>query len=532
MNFPPSSARLAVVGLIGTAIFLLEPDCAEARWAVNKISDERFADVAASTALGRTPFALYGNTIQGFVSRSYTTFDKVGGARQVSIEQRQSGADGSDLFEMWEDSGAWKSRDLKFHVSFDGVGIAAIPGMSKLVLDYEYGPLIEIEFVPAELSRRSWHSSKKPGGKAQRWPRGSIQRLGSNKLLQSRSGQGTYMVNVSTTAWQSSLSVMPLTFDVAQELTVLAYGDARGDGNSRYYAMDNQLQTRVYEVEERRSGPWHVTQELPGIPGWQIVQLVLGDARGDKRQRLYTAGPRGLWEYEWDGTIFKPSEIKAKIAPLIGRTSGLVIGQFHSDELPRLYLVNGDRLIEYTHSSNGWRAASSTLGIGLLGSLVKVEPENLPPRLFVMGYDSGLYELSWKEESPIAVVPFIARGLPQEEGVAIADILRNRIVQNGECKVLERERMHEILAEHNLQQSSAVDVKTALPIGRLLKASSIIGGSLGKLDDQHIATVSILSVRTGAVQETAYKQWEDDSEFQDVIDELAKSACKSAESEK
>lgn len=524
LNFETSeSIRPCLQWLIVSAIFIFAPDQARGSWIATKISDERFAEVVASTALGRQPFGLYGITMKGFIKRSYTTFDGPDGIIQMNNEQRHA-TGGADIYEIWEGSDSWKVRYLSLGGPVDGTGIAVIPGLRRLVADYSDGTLAATEFDPIRLEAKRSLFTRKPRPGSERWPRGSILRPQANELLQGRAGL-TYKVTISSSA---RLEATPVAFDVDQDLAVVAYGDLRGKGASRFYAMDNQVETRIYEVEERPSGPWHVTQRLPGVAKWQANHLVLGDVRGDRVPRLYTAGPRGAWEYEWDGAAFSAAEIKTKLPPLIGRTTGLLIGRFRPDKIQRLYQANGDLLIEYTHERNLWRAEAIPLRIGLLGSLLKVELVGRAPRLFVMGYDTGLYELTWKEENPIAVMPFVARGLPAEEGNAIADIIRNRVVRIGNCPVLERERMNEILAEHKFQHSGAVDIATALPIGRLLNAGALVGGSLGKVDDQHIATVMILSVKTGAILRTEYRQWEDDSMLQGIVEELADVICKAS----
>lgn len=524
LNFGASpSIRARARLFIISGIFIFTPVQARCSWNAVKISDERFAEIVASTALGRQPFALYGITMKGFIKRSYTTYDRPDGIMQMNNEQRHAHG-GAGIYEIREGSDSWEVRYLSLGGPIDGAGIAVIPGLRRLVADYSDGTLAATEFDPILADAKGSLFARKPGPGVERWPRGSILRPQANELLQSRAGL-TYRVTISPSA---RLEATPVTFDIAKDLAVVAYGDPRGEGTDRFYAMDNDVETGIYEVEERKSGPWHVTHRLPGVARWQANHLVLGDVRGDRVPRLYAAGPRGVWEYAWDGTSFRAVEIKAKLPPLIGKTTGLLIGSFRPDKKQRLYQANGELLIEYTHMGDRWRAEAIQLGFGLLGPLLKAEAVDRAPRLFAMGYDTGLYELTWKEENPIAVMPFVARGLPAEEGNAMADIIRNRVVRNGNCPVLERERMDEILAEHKLQRSGAVDINTALPIGRLLNAGSLVGGSLGKMDNQHFATVAILSVKTGAILRTEYRQWEDDSMLQDIVEELADVICKAS----
>lgn len=66
----------------------------------------------------------------------------------------------------------------------------------------------------------------------------------------------------------------------------------------------------------------------------------------------------------------------------------------------------------------------------------------------------------------------------EQLGAAAADELMTQLVKSGEFTVIERERLHTILAEQQLGMSGAVNPSTATRIGELLGVQVILTGSI------------------------------------------------------
>ena len=63
-------------------------------------------------------------------------------------------------------------------------------------------------------------------------------------------------------------------------------------------------------------------------------------------------------------------------------------------------------------------------------------------------------------------------------GKGIADLMVERLVNDGVFSVIERKALDKILAEQNFSNSDRVDANSAAKIGRLLGVDAIIKGSI------------------------------------------------------
>jgi curli biogenesis system outer membrane secretion channel CsgG len=88
----------------------------------------------------------------------------------------------------------------------------------------------------------------------------------------------------------------------------------------------------------------------------------------------------------------------------------------------------------------------------------------------------------------IAVLDFSTHGLTSdwygsfEPGVALSDLLTDRMVNDGRFNVLERSHLSSALDEHQLAASGEVDPETAIRAGHLVGARYLITGNILQLD--------------------------------------------------
>jgi curli biogenesis system outer membrane secretion channel CsgG len=71
-------------------------------------------------------------------------------------------------------------------------------------------------------------------------------------------------------------------------------------------------------------------------------------------------------------------------------------------------------------------------------------------------------------------------GSDQDVGKGVADLLVQKLVQDGKYRVIERKQLDKILAEQNFSNSDRADPSTAAKIGRVLGVDAIIVGSITK----------------------------------------------------
>jgi hypothetical protein len=86
--------------------------------------------------------------------------------------------------------------------------------------------------------------------------------------------------------------------------------------------------------------------------------------------------------------------------------------------------------------------------------------------------------LQLAERLSISVIPFEQKGAVSEASVAFQDNLIAALVDRDRFRVLERDKLDLILQEQKLSRSDRIDRSTALRLGRLVAAQSIIPGSI------------------------------------------------------
>lgn len=106
-------------------------------------------------------------------------------------------------------------------------------------------------------------------------------------------------------------------------------------------------------------------------------------------------------------------------------------------------------------------------------------------------------------QPPIAVLDFSTRGLTSdwwgsfEPGVALSDLLTDRMVNDGRFNVLDRSHLSSTLQEHQLGASGEVDPTTAITAGRLVGARYLITGNIIQLDQTGASGASAGSLLPG-----------------------------------
>jgi curli biogenesis system outer membrane secretion channel CsgG len=88
----------------------------------------------------------------------------------------------------------------------------------------------------------------------------------------------------------------------------------------------------------------------------------------------------------------------------------------------------------------------------------------------------------------VAVLDFSTHGLTSdwygsfEPGVALSDLLTDRMVNDGRFNVLDRTHLSSTLGEHQLAASGEVDPQTAITAGRMVGARYLVTGNILQLD--------------------------------------------------
>jgi len=109
----------------------------------------------------------------------------------------------------------------------------------------------------------------------------------------------------------------------------------------------------------------------------------------------------------------------------------------------------------------------------------------------------------------VAVLKFDAKGFDPMQMDVLVSRFRVALNATGKFNVLEREKIKEILAEQNLQQSELAEGSgDNVQIGKILGVKEIITGDIGKVEDVYTINVRRISVETSEIVQTASADYE------------------------
>ena len=111
---------------------------------------------------------------------------------------------------------------------------------------------------------------------------------------------------------------------------------------------------------------------------------------------------------------------------------------------------------------------------------------------------SNLTAFTIKNET-IAVFDFIGNDVNTNTARTLSDRLRIELVKYNFINVLERNRIDAILEEQAIQMSGCVD-ECLVEVGKLLGATSIITGSIGKVGDYYTINARKINATTGKLE--------------------------------
>ena len=127
-----------------------------------------------------------------------------------------------------------------------------------------------------------------------------------------------------------------------------------------------------------------------------------------------------------------------------------------------------------------------------------------------------------KEKAVIAVADFENSGLEYHELSLIMDLYVESLLSTGAFRVLERKELLKVLREQELQLSDTGDSENAVKIGQLLNASLLATGSCGRLGDEYVISLKLLSAESGETVSSVKSSFDDPTEIPRHLDVLAR----------
>ncbi|OIO10123.1 MAG: hypothetical protein AUJ52_05020 [Elusimicrobia bacterium CG1_02_63_36] len=282
-----------------------------------------------------------------------------------------------------------------------------------------------------------------------------------------------------------------------------------GEAGERYH----------FVIEQDHRGKWKLTKLNIG-PFLTLARSISIPASDSNPPRMFTAPGAFLGETSWDEGRLRFDEI-GEIGNLW--SVGIAYGNFRRDGINRLYAADS----EWTETDSRWRREKLQTRNGLAFVVGGLKPASGKRAALIasIGRGPGLGELKWTAGPAIVVAPFIASGVSHADADGFSELIRQRITGIGNCRVLERERVDAIIAEHHLQNEDWTAPKSAVRLGELLGAGQVVVGSLGKLAGSYVASVNAVSVHDGVIDRVRVGHWNEAQAPEPVIDRLAAGIC-------
>ncbi|MBI5211301.1 MAG: hypothetical protein HY927_15110 [Elusimicrobia bacterium] len=102
----------------------------------------------------------------------------------------------------------------------------------------------------------------------------------------------------------------------------------------------------------------------------------------------------------------------------------------------------------------------------------------------------------------VAVLPFHGPGAaadPDRTGALLADLISAQLAARPGLKVVERQRIGAVFDELRLSEGAMVDQETAVRIGNLLGANTLVLGSFARMGERGVLTMRLVKVETGEI---------------------------------
>jgi len=113
-------------------------------------------------------------------------------------------------------------------------------------------------------------------------------------------------------------------------------------------------------------------------------------------------------------------------------------------------------------------------------------------------------------QETIAVVDFDGKGVSDIEASALTDRFASELFNLGIYRLIERERVGEILEEQGFQQSGCTTAECAVEVGKMLGTELIITGSISKVGNVFSVSSRIINVETGEIYKMSNYDYQGD----------------------
>jgi TolB-like protein len=158
----------------------------------------------------------------------------------------------------------------------------------------------------------------------------------------------------------------------------------------------------------------------------------------------------------------------------------------------------------------------------VVASISVALPAMAHPTYRLQGPDLVAANVTPAQLLPVAVLDFRAVGGPEQRvAEAVAENLRNALVQHQQFTVIERTQIQQVLKEQSFTQTGLADSAQAAAVGRLLGARLVVVGSVTQLGGTYTINARFIDVATGQVTEARSLKTDREADLAGVVDALA-----------
>ena len=119
--------------------------------------------------------------------------------------------------------------------------------------------------------------------------------------------------------------------------------------------------------------------------------------------------------------------------------------------------------------------------------------------------------LAWSQTKTVAVFDFQNDSLSSNEVSTLMDRLRTDIAQVSDFIVVERHRINDILKEQKIQTNSCFG-KCAIEVGKLLGATNVVCGNIGRISLTYTISAIMIDAQTGEIVRSIRYRSDDDND--------------------
>jgi|GEM_PF-2024492 len=106
----------------------------------------------------------------------------------------------------------------------------------------------------------------------------------------------------------------------------------------------------------------------------------------------------------------------------------------------------------------------------------------------------------------VAVLDLKPENVSKGEAAVVTELLRDELLKSGLFKMVEKQRIEDVVAEQAFQQKGLTQDERIVQLGQLLNVRKVFLGTLGKIQDVRFLTVRMVDVETGRVEVSAKEQ--------------------------